>query len=125
MDFENKNLLLLSRFVAPSLFPGPRFPPHLAGPAYLMSGPTVRRLLAATGAVRLLLPGPLEDVYTTGLLAAAAGIDRLHHPHFHTGRRRERRLDACADGDVTIHHVDPDMMTECHWVRGSNSEEPV
>ena len=105
------------------LFAQPRLPPYLLGNAYLMSRTTVRKLLAATPGVRYL---PLEDVYVTGLLAEKAGIRSVYHPGFHTRltelKMREPQIASCAAGDVTIHHVRPGMMGECHGAAGSGSE---
>ena len=97
------------------MFPRPTFPPYLLGFAYLMSRTTVRKLLAAAREVPYI---PLEDVYVTGLLAERAGVESVHHPGFHTYIREQKmrgpQIAACAAGEVTVHHVRPDMMTKCH-----------
>ena len=102
-----------SRYIPRSMFPRPRFPPYVLGYAYLKSRTSVRKLLAAIPGVPYLT---LEDVYTTGLLATRAGIERIHHPHFHTRLRDNYKgvMAACRSRDVTVHHVKPYMMKKCH-----------
>ena len=58
-------------YVSESEFRGEIYPPYLNGPGYLMSSSTAQKLFRAAHDVPLFV---YEDVYLTGIVARAAGI---------------------------------------------------
>lgn len=57
--------------VSESEYNGSRYPPYVAGPSYIVPSAVIPALLQTAKRTRFL---HLEDVYTTGLVAQAAGI---------------------------------------------------
>ncbi|XP_068202966.1 beta-1,3-galactosyltransferase 5-like isoform X2 [Palaemon carinicauda] len=62
-------------------YPEPIYPPFTLGPAYIVGGNAVGRLLQYASYVPLL---KLEDVYTTGLVARAARVKQVQAQHLYT-----------------------------------------
>ncbi|KAK7090903.1 hypothetical protein V1264_010642 [Littorina saxatilis] len=65
--------------VEKDLYPFPKFPRYLTGPSYLMSGNAAKALASTSKRMPLI---PNEDAYVTGILAKAAGVQRIHSPSF-------------------------------------------
>ncbi|CAK1589417.1 unnamed protein product [Parnassius mnemosyne] len=87
-------------YVSPLQFPGKVFPDFATGPAYLVSGDSIRVLLAAAGGERYLR---LEDVFVTGVLAARLKIARLHSPEFYN--RKVAPHPCAVQRGIAIHMV--------------------
>ena len=92
------------------MFSERQYPSFLAGPGYLMSRSTARRLLAASPAVPVF---HLEDVYITGLLARKAGIRPVNR-HGFSGEERPEVAACLPRSLVTAHRIRPHEMAGIH-----------
>lgn len=61
-------------YIPKELFPGDVYPPYCDGPLYLMGREAAQRIVEQA---RRHNPFPMEDIFYTGIVASAAGVQRL------------------------------------------------
>ena len=92
-------------FTPTSLYPSDTYPTYASGAAYVISGDGIRPLLRAAASVRLFW---IEDVYVTGMLARAAGLQLIVNGKF--DGYRPMSDDCAVRNHVALHRVSADEM---------------
>ena len=100
--------------VEENTYPDTFYPPYCTGCAYAMRTSTARRLMSAAPRTPLM---PIEDVYTTGLLAQALGFNCTNHklfPNWEVGPTRTHVCSLLKQDLLGLHNVPYDTMYELH-----------